>query len=352
MNDIQFKVFAFIVAQVETPLVDAVSQVVNAFLAFVAAPLKVALVLYIALTGVLILRGQAGAAGSTLIGRFIKLGLVVWVLTGAGVYQHLVYDFFFTTLPQALSRSLTSAGSGVVAADSFDKVWLQAWRTGMDVWRNLGWQDIPEKLIVVLFWLAAIISTVLSFAIWLVSRVLLALYIALGPLLIGLVLFPATRSIFERWIGSLISCVILQISTAVLLVIILAVELQVIEQVVLIGAGDPMAMIQVLMAGVIFFAVATFVAFQLPGVASSLAGGLHFHSGVIGRGMRGAVGSVGRTYFDAQRNPYRVGDHGALGLLGAGASLTGQGMKSAGRAVYQRIRPSPGSSLSDGKRAG
>jgi type IV secretory pathway VirB6-like protein len=53
------------------------------------------------------------------------------------------------------------------------------------------------------------------------------LYIAIGPLLIGLALFPATRSIFERWIGSLISCVILQIATIVLLYIVLAVEQQV-----------------------------------------------------------------------------------------------------------------------------
>lgn len=45
MNDIQWQVFAYIVSQVETPLVSAVSQVVNAFLSFVAAPLKIALVL-------------------------------------------------------------------------------------------------------------------------------------------------------------------------------------------------------------------------------------------------------------------------------------------------------------------
>jgi type IV secretory pathway VirB6-like protein len=68
---------------------------------------------------------------------------------------------------------------------------------------------------------------IVAFAIWLISRVILALYIAIGPLLIGLALFPATRSIFERWIGSLISCVILQITTIVLLYIVLAVEQQV-----------------------------------------------------------------------------------------------------------------------------
>jgi type IV secretion system protein VirB6 len=347
MGDIQWQVFAYIVSQVETPLVSAVAQVVNGFLSFVATPLKVALVLYIALTGVLIIRGEANEAGSALLSRFLRMGLVVWVLTGSGIYQQYVYDFFFTMLPGGLSQALTLGGTGTVNADSFDQVWIKAWRAGLEVWRTLGWQDITEKLVVVLFWIAAVLSTVLAFAIWLISRVLLALYIALGPLLIGLVLFPATRSIFERWVGSMISCVILQVTTVVLLFIVLTVEQQVVGQVVLMGSVDPMAMIQVLLAGVIFFAVAAFVAFQLPGVASSLAGGLHFHAGALARAAQNVVGSAGRNQVDAQGNTHRVGRTGAVGAAHSMASMAGRGAAAGGHAVYQRIRPSTGGSISD-----
>lgn len=350
MPDIEWQVFAFIVSQVETPLVNTVAQVMNAFLALIAAPLKVALVLYIALTGILILRGEVNEAGSALLGRFLKMALVVWVLTGAGVYQQYIYDFFFTTLPQGLAQALTSGGTGTINANSFDQVWIKAWRAGLEVWRTLKWSDIAEKLVICLFWMAAILSTVFAFAIWLISRVLLALYIALGPLLIALTLFPATRAIFERWIGSLISCVILQITTIVLLYVVLSVEQEVVGRVVMMGSIDPMAMIQVLLAGVIFFAVAAFVAFQLPGVASSLAGGLHFHSGALGRTMKNIVGSTGRDYVDAQGNTQRTGRSGAVGLGHYGATMAGQGMAAGGRAVVQRIRPSTGGSLSDGKK--
>lgn len=347
MPDIQWQVFAYIVSQVETPLISAVTQVMNTFLSFVASPLKVALVLYIALTGVLILRGQADEAGSTLVGRFLKMGLVVWVLTGSGVYQQYVYDFFFTLLPQSLSTALTSSGATPITANSFDNVWIKAWRAGLEVWRTLKWSDVAEKIVVFFFWMAAILSTVFAFAIWLISRVLLALYIALGPLLIALALFPATRSIFERWIGSLISCVILQITTIVLLYIVLTVEEQVVGTVATIGSVDPMAMIQVLLAGVIFFAVAAFVAFQLPGVASSLAGGLHFHTGAVGRAMKNAMGSTGRSHVDAQGNTHREGRTGPIGAAHYGASAAARGAGVTGRAIYQRIRPSPGGSLSD-----
>lgn len=351
MPDLQWQVFAYIVSQVETPLVSAVAQVMNAFLALIAAPLKVALVLYIALTGILILRGEVNEAGSALLGRFLKMALVVWVLTGAGVYQQYIYDFFFTTLPQGLAQALTASGTTPIDANSFDQVWIKAWRAGLEVWRTLKWSDIAEKLVVCLFWIAAILSTVFAFAIWLISRVLLALYIALGPLLIALTLFPATRAIFERWIGSLISCVILQITTIVLLYVVLIVEAQVVGTVVTMGSVDPMAMIQVLLAGVIFFAVAAFVAFQLPGVASSLAGGLHFHSGALGRAMKNVVGSTGRDHVDGQGNAHRTGRSGTMGLAHYSASMAGRGVAASSRAVVQRIRPSTGGSLSDGKKS-
>lgn len=348
MGDIQWQVFAYIVSQVETPLVNAVAQVVNGFLSFVAAPLKIVLVLYIALTGILIIRGHANEAGAALLSRFLRMGLVVWLLTGSGIYQQFIYDFFFSVLPRSLADALTSSGgTNPINADSFDQVWIKAWRAGLEVWRTLGWQDVVEKMAVLLFWISAVVSTVFAFAIWLISRVLLALYIALGPLLLGLVLFPATRSIFERWIGSLIACVILQVTTVVLLYIVLTVEQQVVGQVVLMGSVDPMAMIQVLLAGVIFFAVAAFVALQLPGVASSLAGGLHFHSGVLARAVHTVVGSTGRNQVDTQGHSHRVGRSGVAGAVHSVVSLAGQGAVAGGRAVLPRIRPSTGGSLSD-----
>jgi type IV secretion system protein VirB6 len=346
-GDIQWQVFAYIVSQVETPLVSAVAQVVNAFLTFVGPPLKVALVLYIALTGILIIRGQTDEAGSALLGRFLKMGIIVWVLTGAGVYQQYVYDLFFTTLPQGLSSALTSGGITTAAANSFDMVWIKAWRAGLEVWRTLSWHDFAEKFVIILFWGVSILSTVVAFAIWLISRIILALYIAVGPLLIGLALFPATRAVFERWIGSLISCVILQITTIVLLYIILDVEQQVAGKVAAMGSVDTMAMIQVLFAGVIFFAVAGFVAFQLPGVASSLAGGLHFHAGAIARGLQKTIGSMGRKQIGGDGSSYRTGRSGILGVGHMAGSTVGRGTGAMGRAVYQRIRPSTGGSLSD-----
>ncbi|KND61522.1 Inner membrane protein of type IV secretion of T-DNA complex, VirB6 [Candidatus Burkholderia verschuerenii] len=346
-GNIQWHIFAYIVSQVETPLVGAVAKVMNAFLSFVAAPLKVSLVLYIALTGILIIRGQTDEAGSALLGRFLKMAIVVWVLTGSGIYQQYVYDFFFQTLPQGLTNALTSGGVTTIDANAFDTVWTKALGAGVDVWRTLSWHDFLSQFIIVVFWIVSILSTVVAFAIWLISRVILALYIAVGPLLIGLALFPATLAIFERWIGSLISCVILQITTIVLLFIILAVEQQVVGQIALMPEADLVGRIEVLLAGVIFFLVAAFVAFQLPGVASSLSGGLHFHTGSIARAVQSTIGSMGRTETAADGSSYRTGRSWLLGGGHLAVSAVGRGAGAVGRAVYKRVRPSTGGSLSD-----
>ena len=349
-GEVQWNVFTYIVEQVETPLIATVSQVVTAFLNFAATPLQVGLVLYIALTGLMIIRGYQQEAAATLITRMIRMALVVWFVTGAGVYQQYVYDFFFTAVPTDLSNAVAGAGgASAISANSFDVVWVKAWHAGLEVWKTLDLYDISEKLVVVLFWLAAILSTGLCFAIWLVSRVLLALYIAVGPLLVALALFPATSSLFERWIGSIISCIVLQISTLVLLFIILNVETQVVGAVVAAGTGDYMIMIQILLAGIIFFAVAAFIAMQLPQFASSLSGGLHFHTGAITRAAQSAIGSRGRSYTDAGGNTTRQGRSGALGAAQTVGSFAARGVSAGGRAISRGIRPTPGGSLSNVK---
>ncbi|WP_175654098.1 type IV secretion system protein [Methylobacterium radiotolerans] len=315
----------------------------SAFLSYVSTPLKLALVLYVALTGIGMIRGDISEPASVFLNRFVKLALVVWVLTGSGAYQQWVYDLFFDTLPKSLANALTSSGTGgEVKADSFDHAWLTSWHAGLEVWNSLSWHDFGPEMTVILFWIASIMANVFCFAIWLISRVFLALYIAIGPLIVPLALFSPTQSIFERWIGAMISCVILQITTIVLLYITLDTEKEVVNDVANLAGVEGM---QVLLCGVIFFAVAGFVAIQLPGVASSLSGGLSFHAGGVARALKDGpgslIGSRGTTTTDASGKSTTQGRKGLLGLASGGASLARAGVSAA-----RRLRPT-GGSLSD-----
>ena len=169
-------------------------------------------------------------------------------------------------------------------------------------------------------------ACVLTFAIWFLSHVLLALFVAIGPLLIGLVLFPATRAIFERWIGAMISCVILQVFTVIMVTLTISVEAEIVEQIRAYTGTNPFEQIQMLFCAVIFFVFAGIIAFQLPGAATALAGGMHFHTSSLVRAVT-SLKSQSRT---EQR--------------GAAAAPPPPS-----RPIWQQIRPTTGGSLSSSR---
>jgi type IV secretion system protein VirB6 len=316
MNSVQ--IFQYIFDQIETPLLASVASIVMSLVAYASAPVQMALVIYIALTGVMVMRGSGGEGMS---------GLVAWFATNGSVYAQWVQQFFLTTLPTDITNALSGVtGGGSIGANSFDVIWNKAFASGLQIWKLLGTFDIGESLVIVLFWAAALMACVLTFAIWFLSHVLLALFVAIGPLLIGLVLFPATRAIFERWIGAMISCVILQVFTVIMVTLTIGVEAQIVEQIRAYTGTNPFEQIQMLFCAVIFFVFAGVIAFQLPGAATALAGGMHFHTSSLVRAVT-SLKSQNRT---EQR--------------GAPAAPPPPG-----RTVWQRIRPTTGGSLSSSR---
>lgn len=319
--------FQSIFDSIETPFLDSISDLVSLLIHYAAAPLQTALVIYIALTGILVMRGNEAVGG--LIGRAIKFSIVAWFSTNGSVYTTWVQSFFLTVLPTDITNAIISVGSGgsTIGANTFDNVWQQSFQAGLGVWKILHWTDIGEHATIIIFWAAAIVSCVVTFAIWFLSHVILGLFVIIGPLIIGLVLFPATRSIFERWIGSMISCIVLQVAVVIMVSLTLKVEGQILQKIVVSDSTNPYDQLLTLMGGIIFFAFAGLIAFQLPAFATALAGGLHFHTGAIARGLGAGVAGLGR----------------ATGRAGSAANAAIDGGIAS---VRQRMRPPTGGSLS------
>ena len=349
-------IFTWIVSQIETPLTTTVTQTVSSLLNWMALPLQSLMVLYIAITGVLVIRGMEEPA-SVVLSRFLKLALVVWVLTGTANYQQYVYDFFWTTLPNGLQSALGTSGATPAGASAFDTAWKDAFQAGDRVWLNSiggGWTtilhvDLLPLFGVLLFWVAALLSVAIGFAIYEISRLFLVLSIAVGPLLIPLALFPSHRSIFERWLSTMVSCVLLQILTTIMLSVIMKTETSMLEAM---GTGvntDGVANTHLLIAGIIFFAVAAYVGLHLPQLATAIAGGVHFHVGGIARTI---VGRWGNAQIGVDGELHRFGRSGVLGALnvaGRDARDSGRVLGSAGRTVAsgsRRLLSPPGNSLS------
>lgn len=325
----ELQIFQYLFDELETVFLQSVAKTVSALISYAAAPLQTALVLYVALTGLLMMRGHASEAVSGLIGRIVKFSVVLWFATNGSVYATWVQDFFLTVLPNDLVRAVSGAGSGnnTINANSFDTAWRQAFEAGLRVWKLLDYWDVGEEIVIILFWASALVACIVAFTIWFLSHVILGLFIAIGPLVLGLVLFPATKAIFERWIGSMISCVILQVVTVILLTLTLQVEDAIIQRILMYRGPNQFEQLRTLLSGMAFFVFAGLVAWQLPGFATALAGGLHFHTGAIARGLGAGAARMGRA-------------------AGAAAKVADAGINRGVAAVRQRIRPPTGGSLS------
>jgi type IV secretion system protein VirB6 len=333
MNGIQ--VFSYIYTVIENPLLDNIGQLMTALVAYVAEPVQTSVVLYIALTGILMLRGHASEAIGSLFSRFIKMSIVVWFATNGALYTTWVSDFFLTTLPNDISQAVTSsmAGGTAIAANSFDTVLIKAFDAGLQVWKLLKWYNFGEQIFVIVFWVIAIFACLVTFAIWFISHISLAVFVALAPLMLPLVLFPVTKPIFERWIGAMISAVIVQVVTVILLTLTLEVEGQLVAQLASYAGTNPDEQMRTLVGAVAFFGFAALLAFQIPGFGTALAGGLHFHTGALARAALGVATGGASTL--AQKA-------GAISAKADAAALSGA------RQVYRRIRPPVGGSLSRG----
>lgn len=275
------------------------------------------------------MRGQANEAVGGLVGRVIKFCIVAWFATNGSVYAIWVQDFFLNVLPSGITAAVSAAGNSnaAISANSFDTVWRQAFEAGLRVWKLLDYWDVGEEIVIILFWATALVTCIIAFAIWFLSHVILGLFIAIGPLLLGLVLFPATKAIFERWIGAMISCVILQVVTVIMMTLTLQVEGQIIQKILVYRGPNQFEQLRILLAGMIFFVFAGLIAFQLPGFATALAGGLHFHTGAIARSLAAGASRMGRT-------------------AGTAAKVADAGINRGVGALRQRIRAPTGGSLS------
>ena len=333
MNGTQ--VFGYIFNQIETPLLQSIAVLMTALVSYASAPVQTALVLYIALTGILMLRGHASEAIGSLFSRLIKMSIVVWFATNGSLYTTWVSGFFLTTLPNDINQAVSASmgGGTAIDANSFDTVLLKGFDAGLQVWKLLKWYNIGEKGFVIVFWAVAILACLVTFAIWFISHVSLAVFVALAPLMVPLVLFPVTKPIFERWIGSMISAVIVQVVTVILLTLTLQVEGQLVAQLAGYAGTNPVEQMRTLIAAIAFFGFAALLAFQIPGFGTALSGGLHFHTGAIARAALGVATGGASTL--AQKASAISGKVDAVAASGA-------------RKLYQRIRPTVGGSLSQG----
>lgn len=259
--------------QVFEPSYDFIDERLSAFLgdrlsaviAEVEGPLRIALVLYVALYGFAILRGAISEPMMDFAIRSIKLALI-YALATTTAYTSFVTEPLFTALPDTLARAISgSEATGVGAA--FDQFLAYAAWLGEDIARDgSAFNPAPYVISAAVFIIGAL-AAALGFGVVLIAKLALALLVALGPLFIGCALFDATRRFFYGWLSQAMNYLVL---FALMLVIFQLVLSLVRDQWGAIQDADPMTggliFIALCLLGAIFF-------LQTPAIAAGVAGG-------------------------------------------------------------------------------
>lgn len=164
------------------------------------------MILYVVVTGYMMLIGRFAGSFSDWFARVIKLAAVFVFITNVDLLARTLFELF-TNVPEAVASSIAGVGGG-------DEGGINAtiglvWQQGLTATQNIFQEASLTSWSPVLFALIILIVTILAvvYITFLVMLAKLAIAVLLGvaPFFILLYLFESTKSIFEAWLRQLIT---------------------------------------------------------------------------------------------------------------------------------------------------
>jgi type IV secretion system protein VirB6 len=241
--------------------------------------------LYVMFWGYMQLTGRIEEPFMTGLRRIMLLVIVLGGALQLWLYNAVIVDTFYNA-PAQLAAAVAGAGSPV---STLDVVWQAGGTVASQLWNRGGvfHGDFGFYVAGVLVWI--IMGLVCCYAMFLIalSKIALAVLLALGPLFIGFRLFEGTRRLFDAWLMQLANYGFITILTvlvgALLLSLIQAYATQTAARGAALATVDALDM---LLASVIVLLVLR----QIMPVAASLAGGSSLSTmGAWSRGIGGFV---------------------------------------------------------------
>jgi type IV secretion system protein VirB6 len=300
--------YSFIDGKLDTFLNERATSVI----AVVSGPLRAALVLYVLLYGIAILRGAISEPMMDFAVRSLKLAFI-YMLATTVAYSTYVTTPLFHTLPDSLTQAISGAGAPDVGA-AFDQFFSRAAYLGQKIGQTGTPIDFAPWIMAALVYVVGAIAAALGFGVVMIAKVALALLVALGPIFIACALFDASRRFFFGWLAQAVNYIVLFALIITVFQLILSLLAQ---QWSGIDGQDPMAggmlFVALCILGSIFF-------LQTPAIAAGIAGGASvgladFANAAVTRAFPPPSKAMGPQ--EAQRTPPKGG--GSIRPSGGGA---------------------------------
>jgi type IV secretion system protein VirB6 len=168
-------------------------------------------VVYVMVWGYLHLRGKVDEPVVTAAVRLLTIVVVFGVGLRLWLYHSVIVDTFFVA-PSALAARLVGASDPVVMIDT---IWDRGGTVAGSLWDKGGLLTGDVGFYIAAAAIYLLVGFVCVYTMFLIalSRVALAVLLALGPLFIVMALFDATRRFFEAWLHELSNYALVAILT-------------------------------------------------------------------------------------------------------------------------------------------
>lgn len=182
------------------------------------------LTIYIALVGYQLLLGRGGLRVTQLPYAAIKIGVVLAFLTSWAAYQTLVFNLLFDgpgEILRVMMGSLEAQNAGF-SGDVLGGV-EATFKSLSESASAYGGMASPSANLLQggpmlgsgLLWLSGVALLLATLGLLIASKIVLAFLLALGPLFIGMLLFDATRGLFEGWLRTTVSFALVPLAVTV-----------------------------------------------------------------------------------------------------------------------------------------
>jgi len=245
-------------------------------------PFRAMVTIYILLWGLAHWRGLINEPLSDGVARLFRVVLIGAIALGAGVYGARIASFLYNSPAQLAAVVVGGAVTPETVMDASISKGNDIALAFMDLVSTFdvggSFAAILSALVV---WIFTAVLVLYGTALILLSKVILGLVIALGPLFIALLLFDSTKRFFEGWLGQALNYLFVYALVVSAINIMFALWAPQLQYALDNNTGGFKALLPMIIVGGASFVILM----QVPALASGLAGGVQL----------GTLGAVGWT---------------------------------------------------------
>jgi type IV secretion system protein VirB6 len=258
---------------IQAPFTSSLETTVNAAMSAIQGPLTALVVLWIIVTGILVMRGDVGVRQG--FSRIITISLITGLLMSTTLYDQYIVAFFTVGLPNYLASTFLGVTGTAPAAHQFDALWNSASEVFAIAENHMNFLNVLYSVQLAILQSLMVFPIGLVFLIYEATRILTDVVVCLGPFVLAGYLFGATRGVADRFVGKLIGLTLLTLLVDIVLAIIINGFVIYVNNTLgnIATASKPEAIL-ICTQLVIFLAIGSLITCFLPGIAAYIGGGI------------------------------------------------------------------------------